>query len=130
MFPKLKLTVRYFGLLFVCFTVTGCGDSEEQQKINFARSTVERGLECWKQGGKPAEVQTESEPVRFFDDDWERSAKLIDFEIIQTYLESDGTARCAVLLTVKYGKKEPVQVKCTYQIVTDPKIIVGRDPMA
>jgi hypothetical protein len=130
MHSTLKLFTWCSCLLIVGLTFSGCSDREAQQKIEFAESTVQRGLEFWQQGGKPAELEAESEPIEFFDDDWNRSAKLVDFEITQTYMESDGTARCAVLLNVKYGKKEPVKVKCTYQIVTDPKVIVARDPMA
>jgi hypothetical protein len=130
MFPTKNLMMRCSGFLLACVMLAGCGNNENQQKIEFASLTVQHALETWKQGGKPVELLSETVPVEFYDDDWDRSAKLLDFEIRQTYMESDGTARCAVSLTVKYGKKAPVQVKCTYQIVTEPKIIIGRDPMA
>lgn len=129
MFPTMNL-VRCSGLLVACVLVAGCGNREEQQKIEFASATVQHALTIWKQGGKPAALRSETEPIEFYDDDWDRSAKLLDYEIRQTYMESDGTARCAVLLTVQFGRKPAVQVKCTYQIVTEPKVIIGRDPMA
>jgi hypothetical protein len=127
---NLNLRNRCFGLLLVSLIFAGCGTNEGQKEIEFASATVQHALETWQQGGTPAKLLEEPVPVKFYDDDWERSAKLIDFEIRQTYMESDGTARCAVTLTVKYGKKKPVIVKCAYQIVTDPEVIVGRDPMA
>jgi len=116
--------------MLACLLIAGCVNTEEQKKLEFARTTVEHALEAWQQGSKPAELESETEPVEFFDDDWNRSAKLLEFEIGQTYMESDGTARCAVVLTVKRGKKAAVKVNCTYQIVTKPKVIVARDPMA
>lgn len=122
-----RITLFYF--LLGCLVVTGCG-GEGQKKIDFARTTVQRALETWQQGGTRAQLLEAQESIEFYDDDWERSAKLADFKIRKTYLESDGTARCAVTLTVKYGKRKPVVVNCTYQIVTEPNVIAARDPMA
>ncbi len=130
MFPDLNLKMRCFCLLLACLAVAGCSDGKDLQKVEFASSTVQRALESWKQGAKPVDLRSAADPVDFHDDDWDRSAKLVDFEIRQTYMESDGTARCAVSLTVQYGKKVPVKVKCTYQIVTEPEVIIGRDPMS
>ena len=108
----------------------GCGDREAEQKMDFANSTVKSALEFWQQGGKPEELMTGENPVEFHDDDWDVGAKLIEFEIRQTYMDRDGTARCAVTLKVQRGKKAPVDVRCAYQILTVPKVMVGRDPMA
>ncbi|QEG23980.1 hypothetical protein MFFC18_38850 [Mariniblastus fucicola] len=110
--------------------LTGCGNNEDQMKMEFAEATVKQSLEAWQQGKKPAELEAEEEPVRFFDDDWNLSNKLLDFEIRKTYMESDGTARCAVTLTVQDRQGKRNEVKCTYQIVSDPKVVVARDPMS
>jgi hypothetical protein len=131
MYSTFNSVVKGAGLILACLVISGCGNGEEQAKIDFAKSTVQRSLESWKLGSQPADLQTGSEPVEFYDDDWERSAKLLDFEIRQTYIEpSDGTARCEVLLTVKYPKQEAIKVRCAYQVVTDPNVKVARDPMA
>lgn len=123
--------MRYVGFGLACLLLGGCGNKEDQQKIEFASSTVQHALESWKAGSQPAELREGAAPVEFHDDDWERSAKLLDFEILNTYVEpSDGSARCTVMLTVKQDGRTSVQVKCTYQVITEPHVIVARDPMA
>ena len=64
------------------------------------------------------------------DDDWQKSARLLEFELLQTYPDTDKLPRCAVKLVIQYAKQDPVEVKVTYQVVTTPKIIVARDPFS
>lgn len=124
------------GAAFVCWililvSVTGCGNRETQQQLDVAEQTVRQSLEKWKSGVAAAELEQADPPVRFHDDDWLENAKLVEFEIRQSYLEpSDQTARCAVTLTIQRPGKRPSEVKCTYQVVTDPDVIVARDPMS
>lgn len=108
----------------------GCSDQVAEEKINFAKQTVETALKTWQQGGKPEDLEQGTEPIEFHDDDWDRSARLIEYELRQSYMETDGTARCAVRLKVQTDQKSPREIECTYQIVTEPKVIVARDPMS
>ena len=109
----------------------GCSNDGAKQKLEFGQQTVERGLEAWKAGKKPADLKSAAAPIDFFDDDWNQSAKLIGYTIQESFIEpSDGTARCSVLLQVQYGNKPPRQVRCAYQIVAEPAVAVARDPMS
>lgn len=113
----------------VGLTLVGCGPSEEQNKLEFAKSTVQRALDAWKNGETPTQLANATDPIEFYDDDWQQSGRLLDYEIRQLYMNSDGTARCAVTLQVQYGNRSPMEVKCIYQVVADPRVRAARDPM-
>jgi hypothetical protein len=56
---------------------------------------------------------------------------LLEFQITKTYMETDGTARCAVSLMVQHGEKSPERRQVTYQVVTkDNKTVIARDPFS
>jgi hypothetical protein len=110
--------------------IAGCSSDDKQAKLDFAAQTVRDCLEVWKQGGMPAELRARDVPVEFHDDDWDASAKLLNYEIQESFVDNDGSARCVVKLKVQRGSASPVDVRCAYQIISEPKIIVGRDPMS
>lgn len=111
--------------------VCGCGDGGAQQQVDAAAKSVQTSLETWKRGEPVASLKTSPTPIEFFDDDCERAAKLVAFEIKKTYMETDGTARCAVSLVVQHGAKPSEQVQVTYQVVTkDNKTVIARDPFS
>ena len=118
--------------LLAVLLVAGCSNRQVQQKLKFAEQTVQQSLEEWKSGGSPADLKLAEPPVDFHDDDWRAGAKLIDFEIRKIYLEpSDQTARCSATLTIqRRNEKTSSEVKCTYQVVSEPEVIVARDPMS
>lgn len=110
---------------------SGCGDGGVQERLDLAKQTVQTALDTWKRGEQAALLKAGPTPIEFFDDDWERAAKLIEYEIVKTYMETDGTPRCAVGLTVQYGKKPPAKVRATYQLVNkENRIVIGRDPFS
>lgn len=110
--------------------LVGCGDQVGKAKMEAAEKMVRQGLEKWKAGADIKSTRSMDVPIEFYDDDWEASAKLINFEILNVFMESDGTARCSVSLKVQYEDQEPKDVQCAYQIVDDPKIKIARDPMS
>ena len=112
-------------------TICGCGDGGAQQKMDAAMQSVQASLDTWKRGEPVASLTTSATPIEFFDDDCERSARLVEFEIKKIYMETDGTARCAVGLVVQRGNKPPEQVQVTYQVVNkDNKTVIARDPFS
>jgi len=104
----------------------GCRESRED--LDVAQQSVVTALEAWKQGESPEQLQSRMPPIEFHDDDWQNDAKLQDYEFIKTYRDTDGRPRCVVDLSVERrgGKFETVQL--TYQVNTDPKIVIDRDP--
>ena len=128
-FPWYSLGWSLAGLFFLL--ANGCADDGAKQKLEFGQQTVERGLAAWKAGKKPGDLKSAEAPIDFFDDDWNQSAKLIGYTIQESFIEpSDETARCSVLLQVQYENKPLRQVRCAYQIVTEPAVAVARDPMS
>lgn len=69
--------------------------------------------------------------IEFFDDDWNRSANLVEYSVQQTYYETNGTPRCAVDLVIKVGEQPPEQVRVTYEMVNkEGRLVIARDPMS
>lgn len=113
-------------------TCCGCGDGGVQQKLlDQAQQSVETSLDTWKRGEQPASLLAGSQAIEFFDDDWNRSVSLVEYTVHSTYLETDGTPRCAVDLVLKTGDQPPEQVRVTYEMVTkENRLIIARDPMS
>jgi len=109
----------------------GCGDGAAQQQLDLATQAVQAGLDAWKRGEKAATLKASPAAIDFFDDDWQGSARLVEYEVLTTYLETDGTPRCAVRLVVQRGTKPPEEVQVTYQLVTkENETVIARDPFS
>jgi hypothetical protein len=121
----------YLGLLTCVLVLISCGcfDDGAQGQLEFIEQKVRAGLECWQAGSKPETLNVGDAPFEFFDEDWNRGAKLLSFEIRQTYFDSSKEPRCFVSLKIQRGKKPATEVECNYKILTEPTVIVGRDPM-
>lgn len=118
--------------LLLMIACCGCGDGGAQQKMmDEAQQSVETALETWKRGEKPEVLLAGAPSIEFFDDDWNRSVSLVEYTVQQTYLETDGTPRCAVNLVLKTGDRPPEQVLVTYEMVTkENRLVIARDPMS
>lgn len=117
------------GVLVMAFS--GCGDGGVQQSLDAAAQPVRTSLDTWKRGEKTGTLIAGPVAIEFFDDHWQRSARLVEYEVIKTYMETDGTPRCAVRLVVQYGTKPPEEVRVTYQLVTkENQTIIARDPFS
>lgn len=113
-------------------TVAGCGNGDAAKQLDRAKQAVETALDAWQRADAAPALSVSSVPIEFFDDEREKAATLVNYEILQTYMETDGTPRCAVQLVVRRAdQSSEEQFKVTYQIVTkDNKIIIGRDPFS
>lgn len=133
-FPVLKkLTGLSIATLLIVLvpTMTGCGGSADKTKIQQASRLVEECLNVWAEGKGAESLALLSPPIRFFDDDWNRSAKLIEYQIEQTFVErADETVRVVVRLKVRGTDGKESEVRCAYQVVVDPEIVIARDPMS
>jgi hypothetical protein len=117
-------------VLAAALTLSGCGNPELEQELDFAQASVESALAAWKRGEPAESLKALPQPIEFHDDDWRQGARLMDYQIVQVYRDPDGSPRCAVRLTVQRGEREPEQVEEIYQIVTKPNVIIARDPMS
>lgn len=117
-------------VLAACLVLRGCGSAERKAQLEQAQQAVTIGLDAWKSGEKADALLARSPPIEFHDDDWQKSARLVSYEIALTYHDTDGLPRCAAVLTVERASGQQAEVKVTYQIVTEPKVIIARDPMS
>lgn len=124
------VATKVLATALLLLAVSGCGDSAQQKKLDLAQQSVTTALETWSRGERSTALQTASPPIEFHDDDWNLGAKLIEHRITKTYIDTDGQPRCAVELKVQHNGKEPLEVRATYQVLVEPKIVVGRDPMS
>lgn len=104
------------GILILAFS--GCGDGGVQQSLDAAAQSVRTSLDTWKRGEKAGTPIAGPVAIEFFDDHWQRSARLVEYEVIKTYMETDATPRCVVRLVVQYGTKPPEEVQVTYQLTS------------
>ncbi|MBM3999028.1 MAG: hypothetical protein FJ297_05700 [Planctomycetes bacterium] len=129
---ELALRSRFLFVLGLVLACRGCGDGRAKQRIlDEARNSVEKSLELWKRGEKPAAAMAGPQPIEFFDEDWNRATKLVDYSVRHTYLENDGTPRCAVDLFLKSGDRPTEQVRATYEMANkEGRLVISRDPMS
>lgn len=129
---KCAVWPRILVLPVLALTFSGCGDGGAQQKmLDDAQRSVETSLNVWKRGDKPESLLAGPQAIEFFDEDWNRSVSLVEYTIHSTYLETNGTPRCAVDLTLKTGDQPPEQLRVTYEMVTrENRLVIARDPMS
>lgn len=131
MISKLPHWVSCAIAVIAGITSSGCSHQVSKETLNAAEQSVKTALETWKQGQAAATLESNSPPIKFYDDDWISSAKLIEFQVSKTYLESDGTARCTVDLVIQHPKKDAERRQVTYQVVTkDNQTVIARDPFS
>jgi hypothetical protein len=116
--------------------LAGCSPSPvSKADLTAAEAAVKSGLEAWKKGEKPKQLESSPTPMQFTDEDWQGGAKLVGYQIVKVYGQSDGIARCAVKLELEVRQRGkaglvPTVKEATYHVVLRPKVVVARDPMA
>jgi len=129
---KCAVWPQFFVLSVLTFACSGCGDGGVEQKLlDDAQRSVEMSFDRWKRGDEPASLLDGPLAIEFFDEDWNRSVELVEYTIHSTYLETNGTPRCAVDLILKTGDHPPEQLRVTYETVTkENRLVIARDPMS
>jgi hypothetical protein len=127
------VTPPFVEILMTCLAlliVGGCNNTDGEQ-LDASTQLIQVAFEAWQRGEKASSLQSGSPSVQFHDDDWERSARLVEFKIVKTYMETDDTPRCAVEFSVQYGKKPPESRQATYQLVKKGDMtVIARDPFS
>lgn len=126
------LRLRWIAAVYLCpLLFAGCGDAGNEAALAAAQQSVRTALEAWQRGESPVALNAAPTAIEFFDDDWNRSARLLEFEIFQTYMETDRTPRCAVALSIQAGEQPQEKIQVTYQVVAkDGKVVIARDPFS
>lgn len=117
-------------LLIGLALVGGCGSGASDEDLGSAENAVRAGLDAWKRGEQPAALKQLAAPIEFHDDDWLAGAKLMDFELTQTFRDNDGKPRCEAKLTLEFGGGKQESKTVIYEANLDGGIVVGRDPMS
>jgi len=122
----------FFGVAsLVLLTAGGCGNRADQLLMEQGKSLVEQCLQAWLDKKTPEDLKGLSPSITFFDDDWNRKATLLSYEIIELFVEhSDGTPRVGVRLKIRQANGRDAEVRCAYQVVFEPEIVIARDPMS
>jgi hypothetical protein len=128
----LRIFPVVMGLSALVFlTAVGCGTPQERIILEQGTSLVEQSLRAWQDKKKPEDLKGGTPSISFFDDDWNRQATLLDYEILELFVEpTDGKARVGVLLKIRQANGRESQVRCAYQVVVEPEIVIARDPMS
>jgi hypothetical protein len=115
-------------IVAACSVLVGCSDADAERQLELAKESVEAALAAWKRGETADALKTQPTPIEFHDDDWQRAARLLDYKLVQTYRDTDGAPRCATILTVEQRGGKPASMEVTYHVITEPKIVIARDP--
>lgn len=114
------------ALLALAIFMSGCGTQPEPD-LDLLRDSVITALDAWKTAQPRDALLSRSPPIEFHDDDGVRGARLLSYELTNTYRDTDGSPRCAVTLHLQSANK-PKTIKVTYQAKVDSKIVIARDP--
>jgi hypothetical protein len=114
------------ALVALAILTAGCG-SQPDPDLDLVRDSVVTALDAWKTAQPRDALKSRSPPIEFHDEDGQRGARLIAYELTKTYRDTDGAPRCAVTLNLHSGGKSKT-VKVTYQANISSKIVIARDP--
>ncbi len=128
--PTIHCAVMLLMSWFV-LAMAGCNNQAEKSILEQGKLLVEKALQAWLDKQSPEDLKAQDPSITFFDDDWNRQAELLSFEFDEPFIEpSDGTARIVVFLKIREANGRQTDVRCAYQVVVTPEIVIARDPMS
>lgn len=92
-----------------------------------ARAALQTSLEAWKEGQSPDALRARSPAIYFNDDAWKADTRLADYAIRSEAANGQGW-RCDVQLTLQAGDGQTRDRLASYQIDTDPEIVIVEQP--
>jgi len=114
------MTPRFASAALVLAVAVGCGGGVPKEKLARAREAVVDALEAWKRQEKPA---------HFTDPALTAGQKLLDYEILRTEADREGTIRTFAKLTLRDRRGKQAQRQVAYMVNLDSSPIVSNDPM-
>jgi len=109
--------------LLLCFAA-GCGSAETPtHPLNpvIARSSVERALQAWRDGRKPADLKPD---IIIGDSAWEQGRRLVDFRVLTDEETTDGSNLHIRVLRTFEGNGAKNESKITYIVGTHPVVTI------
>jgi hypothetical protein len=120
------------GIILACvavmllLAVTGCsGNSAHAVDTSQARDALTTALDHWKQGDALRSLPA----MTIQDFDWERGAKLLDYQVLGEGQARDANLSIKVKLTLagEQTKTKNVEKTVSYLVGTSPSVTVFRD---
>jgi len=102
----------------------GCGSAETPtHPLNpiIARSSVERALQAWRDGRKPADLKPD---IIVGDGAWEQGRRLVDFKILADEETSDGSNLHIRVLRTFDSNGAKSESKITWIVGTHPVVTI------
>jgi hypothetical protein len=117
-----------FWIFMMCCCAVGCGKRlPSAADPHRARTGLETALDAWKSGQEIDSLRKLTPAIYFNDEIWQAKKKLVKYEI-QTEQANGQGWRCDVLLSVQNGGGSPTSKKVSYQIDTDPAVVIVQQP--
>jgi hypothetical protein len=114
----------------VLITLAGCS-SGNAHAVNTtqARDALVTALDHWKKGDAPRSLSAASPSMTVQDFEWERGAKLLDYETLGDGQAKDANLSVKVKLTLAgdQPKAKTVEKTVSYLVGTSPSVTVFRD---
>ncbi len=106
----------------------GCGKTAapEPGDETFARKTLERALDSWRNGETIEAMKNASPPIIVQDRKWLKGDRLTRFEVEGAGIPWAAERKFHVKLWLKSGDKKEVQDACNYAVGTSPVLTVFR----
>lgn len=103
----------------------GCGRNYAVDG-NLAQDKLKLALDAWRQGQTPEQLQAQGEQIAVQDPDWERGAKLSDYQILEVSEPEGPNLYCTVELSLEDPQGKPVKSSVRYCVTTNPNVTVFR----
>ncbi len=115
----------------VLLTLAGCSSGSAAHAVNpsQARDALVTALDHWKKGDAPRSLSQASPSMTVQDFEWERGAKLLDYQILGDGQEKDANLSVKVRLTLAgdQPRSKTVEKTVSYLVGTSPSVTVFRD---
>jgi hypothetical protein len=113
----------------VCCLVIAAGCGHNARSLNLdkdvARQSLSKFLDCWKAGGEPNALQSDSPAIVGHDTDWDSGKKLVSFKLSAE--TDDGTnMHITTELVLSDGRGQAAKA-VDYIVGTSPVITIFRD---
>lgn len=112
---------------FLC--LAGCSNGPRRAapvNAELAQSALQKALDSWKNGARPASLKNEAPPIIVQDMDWQMGYRLVDYRVHDPIYD-DANLRCPVTLTVLSPQGRKLDKNVTYMVGTDPAVTVFRE---
>jgi hypothetical protein len=104
-----------------CALLAGCSSESPTAgpvDPDAARVALKTALEGWKQGKRPDALKAGSPSITVQDRDWDRGARLVDYQIVGDGEAGGSDLRCKVTLTLRPAKGKQAKQEALYSVRT------------